>query len=458
MDKFSAETYISRRKRLKKAIGTGKILLLGNQQSSINFKDNWYPFRQDSTFLYYFGLSAPGLYGYIDIDADREIIFGNEPDIDDIIWTGKVPRIDDMAAEVGIYEVLPTMQVINFMGESLHFLPPYRSEHSILLSKLFNRKPWKVERKFSRPLIKAVVKQRIQKSEEEIDQLDLATKITDEMHLAVMRAARPGMKEHELVGVASEVSHKYNVPFSFPPILTKNGQTLHNHYHGNVINERDMILFDGGCESPAGYAGDITRTFPASGKFTSLQRDMYDVVHNAYSAAVHALAPAVLFKDVHRIACESLVSGLTQLGFMKGNPVDAVENGAHTLFFQCGLGHLIGLDVHDMENFGEERVGYTDKVKKNKEFGWKSLRLGRALKRGYALTIEPGIYIIPELIDMRRSEGMYTDFVNYDKLETIKDFGGIRLEDDFVITEAGAKLLGIDMPRTAGEVEKVCSE
>lgn len=453
MKKFSKDTYIARRRQLKRAIGQGRILLLGNNNSSINFKDNWYPFRQDSTFLYYFGLSIPGVHGLIDVDEDREIIFGNELSMDDIIWTGKVPKLVDLADEVGVTEVLPTIDLIRYMNESVQFLPPYRSEHAVFLSRLFNRKTWKVQKRFSKILIKAIAKQRLYKSDSEIAELDLAVKISNEMHREVMHKTRPGMKEHELVGIAASVLHRHNVSFAYSPILTRDGQILHNHHYGNTLAAGDMVLFDGGCESPAGYAGDITRTFPVSSEFTSLQRDLYTVVLHSFNRAVEALAPGVLFKEVHRLASVALVEGLIGLNIMKGDPDEAVANGAHTLFFQCGLGHLLGLDVHDMENLGEEKVGYTEKIKKEKEFGWKSLRLGRSLKPRFTITIEPGIYIIPELIDLRRSQGSYVDFVNYEKLNSMRDFGGIRIEDNFVVTKEGSRLLGDGLAITLTEVE-----
>ena len=309
MNHFSRATYIARRKTLKESIGSGRILLLGNDESSMNYKDNHFHYRQDSTFLYYFGIDQPGLMAIIDIDNDEETIFGNELTIEDIIWTGQLPTLVSLADKVGVSRVRPINSVIKYVDADILFLPPYRPEHTLKLAALTGRKPRKVAKKASQKLIKAVCKQRITKSKEEVVEMNKAVVISDLMHQAVMKAAEPGMMEYELLAVAAEVAFKHNVPFSYPPILTKHGETLHNHYHGNKINEGDMILFDGGTESLSHYAGDITRTFPVAGIFSSQQKDLYTIVYNAFESAVTALAPGKKFLDIHLLACKKLTEG-----------------------------------------------------------------------------------------------------------------------------------------------------
>ncbi len=455
---FDVSTYTKRRKILKQNVDSGLILLLGNEQSSINFADNHYRFRQDSSYLYYVGLNKPHQAVILDLDEDQEILFADDPDIDQIIWTGPVPSRKDLAKKAGIENHRPFEDVISYLKENrkdrtVHFLPPYRPEHTLKLQQWLGLDPQEIEVNKSIELIKAVVEQRNVKSEAEIEQIEEAVNITGKMHLEAMRSARPGMKEYEIVSRVHQKALEHDYQLAFPIILTTDGQTLHNHYHGNTIKEGDVILCDMGAENAMGYAGDMTRTFPAGEKFTGLQCSIYEIVLKTELAAIDALEPGVRFKDVHLTAGKVIVEGLKNIGLMKGNVEDAVQEGAHTLFFQCGLGHMMGLDVHDMENLGEEFVGYSDDLKQSKEFGLKSLRLGRKLEPGFVVTIEPGIYIIPELIQYRKEQGRYTDFVNYDKVEEIRDAGGYRVEDDYLITEDGARLLGDPIPKTIDEIE-----
>lgn len=454
---FSEFTYTERRKTLKRKVGSGVIVLLGNEESSINFKDNWYSFRQDSTFLYYFGLSISGLTAVIDIDRDEEIIFGDEMSIEDVIWTGALPTLHSLAERVGVRKVSRKSQIKEVVAASsrLHLLPPYRPEHEIKLAAWTGLPVDQLARKISPALIEAVVAQRAVKSDEEVEEIQKAVTISAQMHLQVMKAARAGMRESDLVGEAYKVVASAGVPLAFPIILTTQGQILHNHYHGHVLTEGNLVLCDGGAESPKGYAGDLTRTFPAGQKFSERQKEIYQVVLNAHERVIACLRPGVLFRDMHLLACRDLVEGLKSLGLMKGDSDEAVNAGAHTMFFQCGLGHMMGLDVHDMESLGEEYVGYRPGVEKSKEFGLKSLRLGKELKPGNVLTVEPGIYFIPELIDKRRADKTLNQFVNFDLLDTYKDFGGIRVEDDFLITENGANSLGEALPRSISEIEAV---
>ena len=451
---FSTDVYINRRNQLKKNLGSGTYLFLGNRESGINFRDNWYPFRQDSTFLYYFGINIPGLYAIIDIDNDKEMLFGDELTIDDIVWTGPLPSLKELAEKVGIDTVLPVSQLNGYTDNNTHHLPPYRPEHTLAISQYKGIEPGAVSSTSSISFIKAVVAQREIKSSEEIEQLHQAAHHTSEMHHRVMKSAEPGRKEYDLVAQAYKYAWSCNLPMSFPPISTINGHILHNHDYSHTLSSGDMVLFDGGMESIGGYAGDMTRTFPVDAKFTSVQAEMYDIVHRSFLAAEAVLKPGIKFKEIHLLSAKVLVEGLSEMGIMKGDPEEAVAAGAHTMFFQCGLGHMMGMDVHDMENLGEPYVGYTDTFIKSKEFGLKSLRLGKTLKEGFVLTVEPGIYIIPELIDLRKEEGKYLDFIDYEVLNKYRNFGGIRIENDYLITKDGYELLGDPIPTSRAWVEE----
>ena len=409
---------------------------------------------------YYAGINKPNIHLLIDIDSNTEVLYADNLTIDDIVWTGPLPTNQDLASQVGINMCKPLSALSKDIRVDALYLPPYRPEHIILLSELLSIHRSDVANAYSLPFVMAVINQRNIKEDREIKEMSLAVNHSYDMHNAVMKAAKSGMYESDLVGIASAVAHHHQVPFSYPAILTKRGEVLHNHDHSGFLDNGDIVLYDGGCESRSGYAGDITRTFPIGGKWQALQKDLYDVVHKSYTDSVRALEPGTFFKDIHLLACRALVEGLSDVGFMKGDPDDAVANGAHTMFFQCGLGHMIGLDVHDMENLGEHLVGYSDEIEKSKEFGLKSLRLGRRLKTGYTVTVEPGIYIIPALIELRKSEGLYKDFINYDFLEKHASFGGIRIEDNFLITDDGSSLLGAEniAPRTSKEVEDFMAE
>jgi Xaa-Pro aminopeptidase len=458
---FDKKIYQTRRKKLKQQLGKGIVLLLGNEDSSMNYKDNLYPFRQDSSFLYFFGLDKPGLAGLIDIDNDRETIFGNDLTLDDIVWTGPQPSVAEQAEPAGITDTRPSASLAGELvtaraaGRTLHFLPPYRPENILKLSAWLGIAPAAVKGHASVPLIKAVVAQRSVKSAEEIAQIEAAVDITAAMHMAAIKGARDGMTEAQLAGVLHGIAISAGGNLSFPTILTVNGQVLHNHYRNTVMKEGRIAICDSGAENGMHYAGDMTRTFPVGRKFTSLQREMYDIVLAAQEAAIAALRPGVLFRDVHFLAAQTLVEGLKSAGVMKGDPAAAVAAGAHTMVFQCGLGHMMGLDVHDMEDLGEEYVGYTEELKKSKEFGLKSLRLARSLEPGFVVTIEPGLYFIPELMDRWGAEKKYADFINYDRLEAFRSFGGIRIEEDLLVTAEGSRLLGKPLVKTADAVEEL---
>lgn len=460
---FSKDTYTSRRQQVKKTVGKGLLLLLGNEESSMNYKDNVYHFRQDSTFLYYIGLDKPGLAVIIDIDNDRELLFGNELTIDDIVWTGPQQALSDQASKTGITSVQPVSDIAGVLktalssNRTIHFLPPYRADNAQKLSEWLSIPQAALKEKASVTLIKAVVQQRSIKSAEEVAEIEKGVNITAAMHFEAMRSAAEGMTEAQIAGRLPGIAISAGGNLSFPTILTVNGQVLHNHYSTAIVRKGQMILCDAGAETGMHYAGDLTRTFPVDKTFSGRQREVYNIVLNAQQAAADSLRPGILFKDVHLLACEKLVEGLKDMGILKGDTKEAVQQGVHTLFFQCGLGHMMGLDVHDMEDLGEQYVGYTDDLKKSTDFGLKSLRLGRALEPGFVVTIEPGIYVIPELIDRWKAENKHKDFVNYDQVEAFRDFGGIRIEEDFLVTPHSHQLLGNPLAKSIAEVEAIRS-
>jgi Xaa-Pro aminopeptidase len=456
---FDKQVYIDRRKVLIQNIGSGIILLPGNEDSSMSYKDNCYPFRQDSSFLYYFGLDVQDLAAVIDTDTGEEVIFGNELSIDDIIWTGVLPSVQEMAGMVGISQTKPYNEVTHYIhkavtaGRKVHILPPYRPETKIQLASWLNVSLQDVADHVSVPLIKAVIAQRVIKTPLEVAEMEKAVSISVDMQLAVIKNTRPGIKGYELVARANDVAIAADSRLGYPAIITPRGETLHTHYYGHTLQDGQMLLCDIGAENPMHYGGDLTRTVPVGNKFTTKQAELYEVVLASMNHAIDMLKPGVRYLDIHLAACQKLVEGLSQAGIMKGDAAEAVAAGAHTMFFQCGLGHMLGMDTHDMENLGEQYVGYSDNLQKGTVFGLKSLRLGRELEAGYVLTIEPGIYIIPELIDRWQAEKKYADFINYDVLNTYRDFGGIRIEDNFLITDTGSHLLGKYLPKTLKEIE-----
>lgn len=454
---FEKKIYTERRKQLKRQFQSGKLLFLGNEECGMNYADNTYHYRQDSTFLYYFGINKPGLIGWIDIDGDEEYIFGDDPTIDSIVWTGSQPSVSELAQQTGVNR---SGLLSDFLGvitqtdrERVRYLPPYRSEHFIKLQAYLGYAPSEVTAHVSTDFIAAVASQRIIKSEEEIRELEKAVDVTAEMHLAAMHHARAGMTEAEVTAKVHEVAIAAGGNLSFPIIGTINGQFLHNHYHGNILNEGDLFLLDAGYETPMGYAGDMSSTFPVSATFTDRQKEIYRITLDAHNRAIELSLPGVNFREVHLKVGEILFEGLKAMGLTKGDSAEAVANGAHALFFPCGTGHLMGLDVHDMENLGEVIVGYNH-IAKSKQFGLKSLRLGRPLEPGFVLTIEPGIYFIPELIDYWFANKINTDFINYDEVNKYRDFGGIRNEEDILITDKGNRVLGKPLAKSIQDVEE----
>ena len=453
---FSTDTYKNRRAALKRNVGSGLMLFFGNEECGMSYEDNTYHFKQDSSFLYFFGLDYAGLAAIIDVDEDREIIFGNELTIDDIVWMGTQPTLHEKAHRVGISEVRPTSELKDYLdaaaskGQEIHYLPVYRAEHRLKLQNLLGIHPGAEQP--SVPFIKGIVNLRNYKTAEEIIELEKACDVTADMHIEAIRTVKVGMHEYEVAAALEAVAQANGCRISFPTITTVNGQTLHNHYHGNLINEGDMVLIDAGAETEMGYCGDMSSTVCAGKTFTTRQKEVYDIQVASHLAAVNALKPGIHFKDVYELSCRVICEGMKSLGLMKGDPAEAVAAGAHAMFFPCGLGHMMGMDVHDMENLGEVWVGY-DGQPKSTQFGRKSLRLARPLEPGFVLTIEPGIYFIPELIDLWKSENRFTDFICYDKLEPYRDFTGLRNEEDYLITETGARRLGKRIPLTTEEVE-----
>ena len=458
---FNKQTYIQRRKILTDKIGTGLILLLGNDESPMNYADNGYHFRQDSTFLYYFGIDFPALAAVIDVDNDRQIVFGDDYTIDDIVWMGPQPTIAERSSESGITHSSPGTVLTTMLHEALkqgrevHYLPPYRPESKLKLQHLLFLHPDQIAQKSSLKLIRAVVSQREIKSAEEIVEIEKGVDLSVDMHVAAMQMVRPGMTEAQIAARVYEIAHAANGEISFPIIATINGQTLHNHYHGNVLKSGDLFLLDAGGEVESRYCGDLSSTFPVDATFTVQQKLIYEMSLQAHQAAIDALALNVPYRNVHLAACRSITENMKSIGLLKGNTDDIITSGAHALFMPCGTGHMMGLDVHDMENLGEVWVGY-DGEPKSTQFGLKSLRLAKPLKPGYVFTIEPGIYFIPELMDKWQGEGNFTEFVNWTEVQKFRSFGGIRNEEDYMMTETGPRRLGTKVkPKTVEEVEAI---
>ena len=457
---FAKETYMQRRALLKKNLGSGVLLFLGNDECGLNYEDNTFRYRQDSTFLYYFGLSCAGLSAIIDIDEDKEIIFGDELSIDAIVWMGSQPTLHEKCERVGVKNLMPSADIVSYLhqcvqkGKAIHYLPPYRPEHKLKLMDWLGIPP--AHQEGSVPFIRAVIAQRNYKSAEEIVEIEKACDVTADMHITAMKVLRPGMYEYEVVAEMNRVAESNNCQLSFATIATINGQTLHNHYHGNKVKPGDLFLIDAGAEVESGYAGDMSSTIPADKKFTTRQREVYEIQNAMHLESVKALRPGIPYMDVYELSARIMVDGMKTLGLMKGNTEDAVREGAHALFYPHGLGHMMGLDVHDMEDLGQIYVGYDDETRPIDQFGTSSLRMGRRLQEGFVITDEPGCYFIPALIDQWRAQGMHKEFLNYDKIETFKDFGGIRLEDDILIIPGGSRFLGDKRtPITVEEVEEI---
>ncbi len=456
---FQTQVYTNRRKQVKSQIDSGILLILGNQEASYNYPANTYHFRQDSNFLYFFGIDLYNLVGVMDVDNDKDYIFGNDVDIEDIIWMGPQPSIADQAKTVGVSNTANLAALATFIdevqkqGRKIHIQPTYRGEQVIQLADLLKVSHNEVKNFVSVDLIKAIVSLREIKDEFEIAEIEKAVDIAYDMHTTSMRMAYPGRVEREIAGTIEGISLAQGGPVSFPIILSVHGETLHNHAHGNVLKEGQMMVTDAGAETVMHYSSDITRTVPVGGKFNDRQKGIYQAVLDANMQAIDAIKPGVKYRDIHFLAAAVLVDGLKKVGLMKGDTAEAVKAEAHTLFMPHGLGHQMGFDVHDMEGLGENYVGYDDKTQRATTFGTAYLRMGKELKPGIVLTVEPGCYFIPALIDQWKAENKHSEFINYALLETYKDFGGIRIEDDILVTESGHRVLGKPIPKTIEEIE-----
>ncbi len=458
---FSKEIYSERRRKLKEKLRSGIVLILGNVDSPMNYTDNTYHFRQDSSFLYFFGLDFQRLAGVIDVDNGQETIYGDDVDIEDIIWMGPQVSLREKASTVGISDTAPykklfdTVNLAIKQGRKVHFLPPYRAENKLLLQEMLGINASKLSEYSSLELVKAVIALRSVKEAVEIEEIKKACATGYQMHVAAMKMAMPGTWEQTIAGTIEGIALANGSAASFPIILSQNGETLHNHNHSYFLEEGRLLLVDAGAETTLHYASDFTRTIPVGGKFSQQQKEIYEIVLAANNKAKELTKPGVTYLSVHLQAAEVIASGLKQLGLMKGDVAAAVKNGAHALFMPHGLGHMMGLDVHDMEDLGQIYVGYDDETRPVDQFGTAYLRLGKRLQPGYVITNEPGIYFIPALIEKWKQEKINVDFINFDKLESYVGFGGIRLEDDILVTETGSEILGERVPITPEEVEKI---
>lgn len=457
---FAKEIYKSRRNSLCEKVGNGIILLPGNADSPMNYPENMYLFRQNSHFIYFAGFDIPELFVAIDVDTRETILFADELTINDIIWTGPKESYKEIALKSGIEKVLPVSSLETFVKQAINqkrdiqFLPPYRMDTRVHLSELTGIPLKEIKDASSIKLLKAVVELRSVKNPEEMKELDFAASVGYDMHYAVMKAALPGVHERKLAALAEGIALANANSNAFPIILTQKGEVLHGHEHTMVLTKGKVMICDAGAESFEHYASDFTRTIPVGGRFTQIQKDLYQIVLDANNKAFELIKPGILYMDVHLESCLVLAEGLKSLGLLKGDMKEAVANGAHALFMPHGLGHMMGLDVHDMEDLGENYVGYDEEISRSTQFGLRSLRLGKRLKPGYVLTVEPGLYFMPALIEKWRGEKHLADFINYDKAVSLIGTGGIRIEDDALVTESGCVMPGGKrLPVTVKEIE-----
>ena len=447
---FDKQTYVNRRARLRSLVNDGIIIIFGNNESPCNYPSNgYYPFRQDSSFLYYFGLNRDGLVGVIDIDNNSETVFGNDIDIEDIVWYGSVDSVHDLAAQVGVEHTAPMRALKNTCNEALrqkrriHFLPPYRHDIKIQIFDLLGIHPVQQKEAASMELTKAVVSMRSVKEQQEIEELERAAEIGYLMHTTAMRLTRPGVTEKFVGGQVDGIAHSYGAMTSFPTIYSQHGEIMHGNPSMSVLQAGRLALCDAGAETINNYCSDNTRTMPVSGTFTQRQLEIYSIVEACHDHVLEVAKPGVKYFDVHLAVCRLMTERLKELGLMKGDTDEAVAAGAHAMFLPHGLGHMMGMDVHDMEGLGQTNVGFDEETRPNLEqFGTNALRMGRRLQKGFVVTDEPGIYFIPALIDEWKAGGHCKEFINFDLLETYKDFGGIRIEDDILITEDGCRFIG----------------
>ncbi|MCQ2084461.1 MAG: aminopeptidase P family protein [Bacteroidaceae bacterium] len=462
---FNADTYSARRRTLRDKVGHGLIILFGNSNAPANYPANGYTFRQDSSFRYFFGQNQESLAGIIDVDNDREWLLGNDVDIEDIIWTGYVPSVSELASQVGVGNSAPLSALAGMVadarktGRTIHFLPPYRHDHMILLSDLLGISPMETVSAASVRLIQAIVEMRSVKTDAEVGEIERAMHIGYLMHTAAMKACRPGVTEKSIEGLMEGIAMTYGQMVSFRSIVTMHGEIFHGSPSLDRLEAGRLLLVDAGAETVNGYCSDNTRTMPVSGRFTSKQRDIYSIVCDCHDLTIQKARPGLKWMDMHLDVCRLMAERLKDLGLMKGNTDDAVAAGAHAMFMQHGLGHMMGMDVHDMENLGQKYVGFNEEVQPSEQFGTDCLRCGRRLQKGFVMTDEPGIYFIPVLIDKWQAEHRFAEFLDYDMIGRYRDFGGIRIEDDILITDTGCRVLGQErIPYLPDHVEAFMNE
>jgi Xaa-Pro aminopeptidase len=461
---FSAEVYQQRRSRLIEQAEPGLLLFPGNVDAPMNYPDNPYPFVQDSAFRYFFGLNDAGLAGVIDTRTQTAMLFGTDVAVADIVWTGELPTLAERAREVGVAETRPYGELEHVLrdalikGISVQYLAPYRGDTILELARLLGRTADAVKRGTSESLALAVVALRELKGPEEIAEIERALEVTRDMHIAAMKASRPGVVEYEVVGVMEGIMRGHDWQLAYPTIFSRRGEVLHNHHHHNTLQAGDLVVNDSGATADSGYASDITRTIPVGGRFSPRQRELYETVLAMQLDAIAAMKPGVRYFDVHRLAARTMVERMKALGFFTGDTSKIVDSGAYAIAFPHGLGHQIGMDVHDMESLGENLVGYGAELERSPLFGLSAVRMGKTLKSGMVITVEPGMYFIPALIDAWQREGRFADMINYAKFQQYRDFGGIRIEDNVLVTETGSRVLGTPIPKTVAEVEAVMAE
>lgn len=453
---FDSATYAARRTGLMRLVGSGCILLPGNDLVGMNYRANTFPFRQDGSFMYFTGLDRPGLCLWLDCESGRETLFGPELGLEHTIWSGAVPSLAELATCCGI-DACGTMReledaVRQARGRIIHYPPAYQGDATLLLSRLLSTATHEVDTGFSPALIAAIVELRSVKSAAEVSEIRRAVALSAEMYASLMGACTPGVAEMELYGRMQGLILARGSREAFPMILSRRGEVLHNHSHNQTLSEGDLLLVDSGVVSPLGYASDITRTLPVGGRFTRRQQDIYEIVLRALAEGTARMAPGVPFVECHFAAATEVARGLTDLGLMRGDPAEAVAQGAHALFFPHGLGHMLGLDVHDMEALGEDFVGYDHEFRRSAQFGLSSLRMARRLQPGFVMTVEPGIYFIPALIGQWREARRLEEFINYEAIDAYLDFGGIRIEDDVLVTEHGHEVLSAGIPKEPAAV------
>lgn len=454
---MDSQTYQIRRQALRQAVTGGAILLISNDEACRNYPDNTYPFRQDSSFLYYAGVRQASLACLI-LPAGEEWLIGAAEHPDDVVWSGPHPTLDDHAATAGFTRTGDFARLTDLLsgvkdaGGTIHYLPPYRGERRELLADLLGVPVAAVVSGVSSALVSAVVAQREIKSPGEVAEIEDALTVSASMYAAAFATARPGLTEAQVAGVIQGVALAADRQQAFGPIVSIHGEVLHNTSYANTLAAGNLLVIDSGAESAGGYASDITRTMPVGGTFTSRQKDIYEVVLAAQETVIKQASPQVSNRELHLAAARVIADGLRQVGLMKGDVDEAVVAGAHALFFPHGLGHMLGLDVHDMEDLGDV-VGYAEGDRRSDQFGLCYLRLARQLRPGFVITVEPGCYFIPALIDRWQADRRHAEFIDYDRIAEYRDFGGIRIEDDVLITDDGCRVLGTPIPKAVAEVE-----